>query len=44
MSNLDGSVYAVGFYWVYKKYSFYLWGNDFFTKHPRMTVAVDFTI
>ena len=35
---------AVGFYWVYKKYSFYLWGNDFFTKYPRVTVAVDFTI
>lgn len=34
---------AVGVYYVYKKYSFYLWGNDFFTDHPRLTVAVDFT-
>lgn len=34
---------AVGFFWVYKKYSFYLWGNDFFKEHPRLTVAVDFT-
>lgn len=34
---------AVGAYYVYKKYSFYLWGNDFFTEYPRLTVAVDFT-
>lgn len=34
---------AIGTYYVYKKYSFYLWGNDFFTKYPRITVAVDFT-
>lgn len=34
---------AVGAYYVYKKYSFYLWGNDFFTDYPRLTVAVDFT-
>lgn len=34
---------AAGFYYVYKKYSFYLWGNDFFTEYPRLTVAVDFT-
>lgn len=34
---------AAGFYYMYKKYSFYLWGNDFFTEHPRLTVAVDFT-
>lgn len=34
---------AVGAYYVYKKYSFYLWGNDFFTEHPRLTMAVDFT-
>ena len=34
---------AAGFFWVFKKYSFYLWGNDFFKEHPRLTVAVDFT-
>lgn len=34
---------AVGAYYVYKNYSFYLWSNDFFTEHPRFTVAVDFT-
>ena len=36
--------FAIGAYYVYKKYSFYLWGNDFFTEYPRLTVAVDFTI
>lgn len=34
---------AAGFYYVYKKYSFYLWGNDFFKDNPRVTLAVDFT-
>ena len=34
---------AAGFFYVYKQYSLYLWGNDFFKEHPRVTVAVDFT-
>lgn len=34
---------AIGAYYVYKKYSFYIWGNDFFTDYPRLTLAVDFT-
>lgn len=34
---------AVGAYYVYKKYSFYIWGNGFFTDYPRLTLAVDFT-
>ena len=34
---------AVGAYYVYKNYSFYFWGNDFFTDYPRLTLAVDFT-
>lgn len=34
---------AAGFFYVYKHYSFYLWGNDFFKEHPRLTLAVDFT-
>lgn len=34
---------AVGFFYVYKQYSLYLWGNDFFKDHPRMTLAIDFT-
>lgn len=35
--------WAIGAYYIYKKYSFYIWGNDFFTDYPRVTVAVDFT-
>ena len=34
---------AAGFFYVYKQYSLYLWGNDFFKDHPRLTLAVDFT-
>ena len=34
---------AIGAWYTYKKYSFYLWGNDFFKENPRVTVAVDFT-
>ena len=34
---------AAGFFYVYKQYSFYLWGNDFFKQYPRLTIAVDFT-
>ena len=34
---------AVGAWYTYKNYSFYLWGNDFFKDHPRATVAIDFT-
>lgn len=34
---------AAGFFYVYKQYSLYLWGNDFFKEHPRVTVAIDFT-
>lgn len=34
---------AVGAWYTHKNYSFYLWGNDFFKDHPRVTVAIDFT-
>lgn len=34
---------AAGFFYVYKQYSFYIWGNDFFKDHPRLTLALDFT-
>ena len=34
---------AMGAYYVYKKYSFYIWGNDFSSNHPRITLAIDFT-
>ena len=36
-------ILAIGAYYVYKKYSFYIWGNDFFSSHPRGTVALDFS-
>lgn len=35
---------AVGAYYVYKKYSFYIWGNDLFSDYPRITLAIDFTL
>lgn len=34
---------AIGAYYVYKEYSFYIWRNDFFSSHPRATVALDFS-
>ena len=34
---------AAGFFYVYKQYSLYLWGNDFFKRYPRLTFAIDFT-
>ena len=34
---------AVGAWYTYDKYSIYIWGNDFFKVHPRITVAIDFT-
>ena len=34
---------AIGAWYTYKNYSFYLWGNDFFKENPRLTVAIDFT-
>ena len=39
----EDSDLAAGFFYVYKQYSFYIWGNDFFKEHPRLTLAVDFT-
>jgi len=35
---------AAGFFFLYKRYGFYLWGNDFFKEHPRIVVAFDFTL
>ena len=34
---------AIGAWYTFKNYSFYLWGNDFFKDHPRLTIAIDFT-
>lgn len=35
---------AVGFYYTYKKWNFYLWGNDFFKDNPRIVLGVDFKL
>lgn len=35
---------AVGAYYTIGKWNIYLWGNDFFKKHPRFVIGVDFTL
>ena len=35
---------AVGFYYSYKKWNFYLWGNDILKDNPRIVVGVDFKL
>lgn len=35
---------AAGLYYSYKRYGFYLWGNDFLKEHPRVVIAVEFTL
>lgn len=35
---------AVGFYYSYKNWNFYLWGNDFFKDNPRLVLGIDFNI
>ncbi len=35
---------AVGFYYSIRNWNFYLWGNDFFSKNPRLVLGVDFAI
>lgn len=32
---------AVGFYYTYKKWNFYVWGNDFFNDNPRIIIGFD---
>lgn len=32
---------AMGMYYSLKKWNFYLWGNDFFDKHPRFVLGID---
>lgn len=34
---------AAGAYYTIKNWNIYLWGNDFFKKHPRAVIGVDFT-
>lgn len=33
-----------GFYYTHKCWNFYVWGNDFFKKNPRVVVGVDFKL
>lgn len=33
---------AAGMYYTHKNWNFYLWGNDFFRKNPRIVVGIDF--
>lgn len=35
---------SIGAYLSYKKFNFYLWGNDFFENHPRIVLGLDFAI
>lgn len=35
---------AVGFYYTYKNWNFYAWGNGFFKDNPRIIVGVDFKL
>lgn len=36
--------FAAGFYYTYKSWNFYVWGNDFFKDKPRIVFGVDFKI
>jgi len=35
---------AAGLYYSFKKWNFYLWGNDFLKDHPRIVLGVDFAL
>lgn len=35
---------AVGMYYTYGAWNFYVWGNDFFKPHPRIVFGIDFCI
>lgn len=35
---------AAGIYYSIKSWNFYLWGNDFLSKNPRVVVGIDFTL
>lgn len=35
---------ALGAYYTLKQWNFYLWGNDFFKKNPRLVIGVDFVM
>lgn len=35
---------AAGFYYTYKDWNFYVWGNNFFEENPRIVIGVDFKL
>ena len=35
---------AVGVYYTYRKFNFYLWSDNLFNRHPRIVIGVDFAI
>ncbi|MBQ8601115.1 MAG: hypothetical protein IJ413_00995 [Bacteroides sp.] len=35
---------AAGFYYTYKDWNFYMWGNNFFEENPRIVIGVDFKL
>lgn len=35
---------AIGAYYAYKKWNFYLWGNDFFRNNLRFVIGIDFRL
>ena len=34
---------AAGFYYTFKNWNLYVWGNDFLKRHPRLIVGIDFS-
>jgi hypothetical protein len=35
---------AAGFYYTFKSWNLYLWGNDLVTRHPRLVLGLDFAL
>ena len=35
---------AAGFYYTFKSWNLYLWGNDFLESHPRVVLGLDFAL
>lgn len=40
----DRAYLAAGFYYSIKTWSFYVWGNDFFKKNPRIVFGIEFKL
>ena len=35
---------AAGFYYTFKNWSLYIWGNDYLQAHPRFVIGLDFVL